>query len=247
VDVQRFLHDAEKKVQANRYVSCLSSVFAYAIAIAGRTTYNPCIAGVMKNAEAPREREALPWEFDVLFTAATPLMALMMRYERITGWREGDVRKLDRPQLRANGIKLKQSKRGKRQLWLWTDELRAIIKEAQVMPRRRSSGREGVVPTAIFHTSRGEPLSLSGFQKMWGRTKDRANRWLADSPIIDAETFLPTEQTLKIEDLHFHDLRAAAGDDAEEQGQDRATFLGDSREVADRHYARREKKVTPLR
>jgi hypothetical protein len=38
VDVQRFLHDdAERKVQANRHVACVSSVFAYAIAVAGWT------------------------------------------------------------------------------------------------------------------------------------------------------------------------------------------------------------------
>jgi hypothetical protein len=52
---------------------------------------------------------------------------------------------------------------------------------------------------------------------------------------------------LAIENLHFHDLRATAGDDAVEQGQDRAAFLGNDPAVAERHYARRETKVRPLR
>lgn len=235
VDVQRFLHSAERKVQANRYVAALSSVYAYAIAVAGRTDYNPCLA-VRKNEETPRDREALPWEVEVLRTVATPLMELMMRFENLTGWREKDLRLLSLPQLLAQGIRLRQSKRGKRQLWLWTDELRAIVKDAQALPRRRVRGRENVDTTAVFATRNGTAMSESGFQKNWQRTVARANRLLAECEI-----------PLKIEDLHFHDLRASAADDAVDAGQDRATFLGDNPQTASKHYARRERVVRPLR
>lgn len=226
VDVQRWVYEIGN-VQANRHLAVLSAVFSHA-ARAGKTDYNPCL-GVERNTEAPREREVAPWEAEVFLAVATPLMALMMRYERLTGWREGDVRQLGRPQLTAPGIKLKQGKRGKRQLWLWTPELREIITEAIARP----GAKRGL---AVFASRKGSPLSVSGFQSMWQRTRARANRLLARCEI-----------PLKIEDLHFHDLRAAAGDDAAEMGQDRAAFLGNSEAVAERHYARRETKVRPLR
>jgi integrase len=226
VDVQRFVREVGN-VQANRHVAVLSAVFTYA-AREGKTDYNPCL-GVERNPEAPREREVEPWEAEVLLAVATPLMALLMRYERLTGWREGDVRILGRPQLTAQGIRLKQGKRGRRQLWLWTPELREIISEAIARPEARRG-------MAVFASRTGGPLTVSGFQSMWQRTRARANRLLARC-----------EVPLKIEDLHFHDLRAAAGDDAAEMGQDRAEFLGNSKAVAERHYARREQKVRPLR
>lgn len=226
VDVQRFVRELGN-VQANRHIAVLSAVFSHA-AREGKTDYNPCL-GVERNVEAPREREVATWEAEVLLAAATPLMALMMRYERLTGWREGDVRILGRPQLSAQGIRLKQGKRGKRQLWLWTPELREIVTEAIARPEAKRG-------LAVFASRTGGPLTVSGFQSMWRRTRVRANKLLGQCEI-----------PLKIEDLHFHDLRAAAGDDAAEMGQDRAAFLGNSEAVAERHYARRELKVRPLR
>ena len=236
VDVQAFVHELGN-VHANRHAAVLSSVFTYAARI-GKTSYNPCL-GIKRNAEAPREREVAPWEAEVLLAVSTPLMALLMRYERLTGWREGDVRQLSRPQLQAEGIKLKQGKRGRRQLWLWTPELREIIAEAIARPEARKALAVALktrTHPAVFAARTGKPLTLYGFQSLWRRTRERANKLLAEC-----------EVPLKIEDLHFHDLRAVAADDAVELGQDRAEFLGNSKAVAEKHYARRELKVRPLR
>ena len=63
----------------------LSQVFEYARDV-GLTEYNPC-EGVERNTELPRDREALPWEVECLLATAPPLLALMIRFVRITGWR----------------------------------------------------------------------------------------------------------------------------------------------------------------
>ena len=88
----------------------------------------------------------------------------------------------------------------------------------------------------VFPADDGTELTLDAFEKRWGKLKRATNEALAACEI-----------PLAIEDLHFQDLRSMAGDDAEEQGQNRATFLGNSQAVAERHYARREQKVRPIR
>jgi site-specific recombinase XerD len=253
VDVQRFVRTLKDKagrpvpVAANRHAACLSAAFRWAKS-EGMTTYNPC-AGVARNAEEPRSREPRPWEVECLRaiagTLASPLMGLLMDYEAITGWRVSDVLNLDRRQCTAEGIRLKQGKRGKRQMWSWSDELRRIVREALELPGAARAARlargdarvlQGHFPLEpIFPSRNGRPLTLSGFESNWQRLVELTNAALAEC-----------EVPLAIEDLHFHDLRSKAGDDAAAAGFDIADFLGNDRAVAERHYARREKVVLPL-
>jgi hypothetical protein len=232
-------------VAANRHVACLSAAFRWAIS-EGLTTYNPC-AGVARNAEDPRDREPLAWEVECLRamagTLASPLMGLLMDFEAITGWRVSDVLNLDRRQCTAEGIRLKQGKRGKRQLWAWSDELRRIVRQALELPGARRAellarGKvvQGHFPLEpIFPSRSGKPLTLSGFESNWQRLRDLTNAALAEAAV-----------PLAIDDLHFHDLRSKAGDDADDLGFNVADFLGNDPAVAERHYARREKVVLPL-
>lgn len=252
VDVQRFVRtlvDAEGKpirVAANRHAAVLSAAFRWAIG-EGMTTYNPC-AGVARNAEEPRGREPQPWEVECLRAMAgtlqSPLMGLLMDFEAITGWRVSDVLNLDRRQCTADGIRLKQGKRGKRQLWAWSEELRRIVREALQLPgavRAERLARNGKVIQGhfplqpIFPSRNGTPLTLSGFESNWQRLRELTNAALAEAGVA-----------LQIDDLHFHDLRSKAGDDADELGADLAEFLGNDPAVAERHYSRREKVVLPL-
>ncbi len=65
---------------------------------------------------------------------------------------------------------------------------------------------------------------------------------------MDPDT-LELHAGLAILDLHFHDLRSKTHDDAEEErgvGAG-AAQIGDTKAVAKRHYARREKRKKPLR
>lgn len=253
VDVQRFVRTyagEEGKpapIAANRHAACLSAAFRWSIG-EGMTTYNPC-AGVARNAEEPRTREPQAWEVECLRTMAdtlqSPLMGLLMDFEAVHGWRVSDVLNLDRRQCTADGIRLKHGKRGKRQLWVWSDESRRIIREALALPGAVRAARiaashgkvvQGQFPLQpIFPSRTGKPLTLSGFESNWQRLRDMTNVALAACEI-----------PLAIEDLHFHDNRSKAGDDADELGFNIADFLGNDQAVADRHYARREKIVLPL-
>jgi site-specific recombinase XerD len=241
VDVQRFIAD-EPRPATNRHVSCLSSAFAFAIR-AGRTTYNPC-AGVAKTAEEPRTREPAPWEVEALAAVADArgdlLLRLLMDFEGIAGWRISDMLRLQRHEVTAAGVRLRQGKRGKRQLWEWTPGLRRIMAEAAMLPgakiERLDRETRAPLPRYVFATNRGEMLTLDAFEKRWAKLKARTNALLAESDV-----------PLRIDDLHFHDVRSKAHDDAVESGEDGAAFLGNRPEVAERVYARREQKRRPLR
>ena len=228
-DVQRYVAGSETKGLANRRLAVLDNVFQHAIR-EGLTTYNPC-AEVVKNASRAREREPMPWEVEVLRTLAGRLLGLQMDFEGITGWRIGDIQSLTRAQLTADGVRLRQQKRGKRQLWEWTPELRRIVAEAATLP-----GATAFPASPVFPSRRGTAQSYKAFDSAWQKLKRRANALLAACDV-----------PLGIADLHFHDLRSKAHDDAEEQGMDGPNFLGNTKGVSRRHYRRREQKVRPLR
>jgi hypothetical protein len=204
----------------------LSQVFEYARDV-GLTEYNPC-EGVERNTELPRDREALAWEVECLLAAAPPLLALMIRFVRITGWRGHEIRALEHRQFEPAGIRLQRAKGGQRELWEWTPELRAIVDEAKKLRGAVRSLRY------VFCTRKGGQLTEWGLQSLWRATLRRANRQLADSGV-------------GISGLTFHDLRSKAIDDAAERGLDPVAFASHSdSKVTRRHYLRRAKRQTPL-
>lgn len=239
VDVQRLVADIGT-TSANVYVGCLSSLFLWAKRH-GRTVFNPC-EDVAKISQEGRTRAPHAWELECLGAIAEHYsperralkrLALMIDFEAMSGWRSIDIRKLRRRQLEADGIPSRAQKNGKRQRLMWTDDLRRVIAEALELPGAR---RAGVFPLSpVFAARDGKELSGSAF---WDSFRDL----LRFTNTALAECDIP----LAIEDLGFHDLRSDAGDEAEEQGQDRAEFLGDSEAVANKHYARRERKVIAL-
>jgi len=106
MDIVQFLRNSPTPVQANKDVNVLSGVFEHAINC-GLTEYNP-IAGAPRNEEPGRDREPLPWEVEVITTAASPLLALLIRLTEITGWRGVEGRTLERSQVEAAGIRRRQ-------------------------------------------------------------------------------------------------------------------------------------------
>lgn len=228
-DIQSFVAGSPTPALANIHFAVLDNAFQHGIRV-GRTTYNPC-QDVVKNASNAREREPMPWEVECLRTLASPLLGLLMDYESITGWRISDILSLARAQLTADGVKHRHQKRGKRQLWEWTPELRRIVAEAASLP-----GATPFPASPVFPGRRGKQTSYRVFDEQWQALKRRTNAELAACDV-----------TLSIEDLHFHDLRSKAHDDAEESGIEGHTFLGNTAGVARRHYRRREQKVRPLR
>jgi hypothetical protein len=241
LDLQSWIDDAEAPVEANRQLSLLSTIFAWARRWK-LSVYNPA-QGVLRREERPRDREVLPWEVEVLMAVARARMALMIRFERVTGWREGDVYGALRAKFRADVIRHVQGKRGRKQRWEWSPELRAIVAEAATLPGAEKS-------LFLFPTEEGTPLTQWGFQSDWRRTREAARDAIRAADYIDVTSSAPWPAELRLPalvDLHFHDLRAAAGDDAEDQGQDAAAFLGNDPSVRAKHYARRGAKVRPIR
>lgn len=238
--ISEYLSDDGRPI-ANRRVAALSAAFTWARRKTSLTTYNPCL-GSGKNAEDGRDREVLEWEVEALHTVAEQLkmkwLHLVMRFEAVSGWRISDIRLLDIKRLTPNCIKVTQGKRGRKQDLYWSDELRDIIAEAKTLPGANVIAVGDNATRYVFPAPDGQPLTLDAFEKRWGRLMRRANQMLKDGDLAGAG--------LQITDLHFHDLRAKAGDDAEEQGQERDKFLGNSKAVADRHYARRAAKVYPV-
>ncbi len=227
--IQSFIAESPTPALANIHFAVLDNVFQHGIRV-GRTTYNPC-QDVVKNASAPRTREPMPWEVECLRALASPLLGLLMDYESITGWRISDILGLVRAQLTADGVKHRHQKRGKRQLWEWTPELRRIVAEAATLP-----GATQFPASPVFPGRRGKQISYTVFDEQWQGLKRRVN----------AE-FIECSIPLSIDNLHFHDLRSKAHDDAEEAGLEGHEFLGNTAGVARRHYRRREQKVRPLR
>jgi site-specific recombinase XerD len=241
LELQSWIDDAEAPVEANRQLSLLSTLFGWARRWK-LSVHNPA-QGVLKREERPRDREVLPWEIEALLAVAKARMALMIRLERITGWREADVYQALRAKFRADVIRHVQGKRGRRQRWEWSPELRAIVAEAATLPGAEKS-------LFLFPTEEGTPLTQWGFQSDWRRTREAAREAIREAEHIDVTSAEPWPEALRLpalEDLHFHDLRAAAGDDAEDQGQDAAAFLGNDPSVRAKHYARRGAKVRPIR
>lgn len=238
--ISEYLSDDGRPI-ANRRVAALSAAFTWARRKTTMTTYNPCL-GSGKNAEDSRDREVEEWEVEVLHAVAEQLklqwLHLVMRFEAVSGWRISDIRELETKQLTPSCIKVTQGKRGRKQDLYWSDELRAIIAEAKTLPGANVIPVGGNATRYVFPGPDGKPLTLDAFEKRWARLMRRANRMLRDGDSAGAG--------LQLVDLHFHDLRAKAGDDAEEQGQDRDKFLGNSKAVADKHYARRATKVFPI-
>lgn len=227
-DVQKWVAGGGRPME-NTCLAVLSNAFDHGIRN-GLTTYNPCLA-VVNNAQDARTREPAEWEVECLRTLAEPLLGLLMDFEAITGWRVMAIVLLQRMKLTADGIKTKPGKRGKRTLWEWTPELRRIIAEAEKLP-----GATMFPASPVFPTRLGKPYSYSGFNRAWNRLLERANAELATCAI-----------PLSIADLHFHDLRSKAHDDAEDAGRPGHELLGNTERVADRHYSRRERRVRPLR
>lgn len=236
VDVQAFIAEVGT-TSANHAVSCLSSVFMWAKRT-GRTTYNPC-EGAAKIAQEGRTREPQAWEVECLGAMAEHLgrkrMALMLDFEAISGWALVDMRSLQRRQLKAEGVKMSRRKTGARMLLEWSPDLRRIITEALELP---GAQRAGVFPLSyVFAARDGGQLSGGAFWDAFRLLLRQTNEALAGCEI-----------PLSIEDLGFHDLRSKAGDDyVEETGGEMHEFLGNTAAVANKHYARRERKVVPLK
>lgn len=210
--------DMRPPVAANRELALLSHVFARGMEWE-IVHDNPCTS-VERNTEAPRDRYVTDAEHDAVMSTAPPAARVAVQLAVLTGQRQGDILRLQRSALTADGVLFRQGKTGKRLLVEWTDALREAVDAALALPR------EGVASTYLIVQRSGQPYSSSGFQSLWQRHIRACH-----------------DQGLISERFTFHDLRAKAGSDGSD---DRLLGHSDAR-LMRRVYQRTPERVKPSR
>jgi integrase len=208
------------KVRANREKSLLSDVFSKIIRW-GVVERNPC-REVKNFTEKARNRYVTDAEYQGVLKIATNVLKAAMEIAAITGMRQGDILKLKYSDLSEQGIHLTQNKTGKKQIFSWTDDLKQAIETAKLQRRHANS------IIYIIANERGQPYTSAGFKSNWQRLIDKS-----------VKTGIIKER------FTFHDLRAKAGSDNEENAQ---KLLGhSSASTTKRIYERKPSLVKPIR
>lgn len=164
----------------------------------------------------PRTRYVTDAEFLEVRARAPAMIGYAMDLALLTGLRQGDILRLERRNLTAEGIELATSKTGKALLIEWSLELREVVNAAlRVAPQVRRF---------VICRRDGKAMTSSGFQSIWQRLMDKT----------DGERFT------------FHDLRGKSlSDEPTLEGAAARAGHADSR-VTQRVYRRLPRRVKPL-
>lgn len=147
-------------VVANREIACLSSVYNFAMR-QGLCRSNPC-RGVRRNPQPPRQRYVRDDEFLKAFEAAPTEFQDFLATLYLTGFRQGDLRRLKKNQLTPHGIRIEESKTGKVRVVKWSEAVRFFVTRAcSRVPESE----------AVFTNSRGEPWSEWAIQSVVRRLR----------------------------------------------------------------------------
>jgi integrase len=214
--IAQFLEAHKAPVSANRQIATLSVAYAKGLRI-GMATRNPCI-GVERNKETGRDRYITDAEFLAVKALADEHGQAVMDLAYATGMRQGDLLKLTHAQVTDDGLVLRQGKTGQRQVMEMTPEL------ADVLSRLKAS-RDAFGFTLIRRRD-GKPYTSSGFKAWWQRLQRAAMR-----------------EEVIIERFTFHDIRAKAATDAEDQGHDPQALLGHTTRKQTEAYIRSRKTI----
>jgi integrase len=112
--IYAYLDANPAKVAANRDVSVMSCIFQLAIR-KGLLSLNPC-RQVSRNPEKPRDRYVEDAEFQAVKALASPQMQSIMDLAYMTAMRRSDLLSLRMDAITPDGIRVVQSKTGKRQI-----------------------------------------------------------------------------------------------------------------------------------
>lgn len=254
-DIYKYLDGRGAPVRANREIAVLSHLFKKAIRW-GAAKQNPCVRGeIERNREVPRTRYVEDAELEFFKQHASPLIRAYCDFKYLTGMRKGDILTLTRAHLQAEGIRYSPRKTRKRhprtgemmardRLVVWSAELRSIVERVLALRQRRRmrvKGKRIPLPESIylFATKNGTPYyneskaKADGFDAIW-------KRYMAKAKVAAEEA----GWTLR----HFteHDIRAKAGTDAAEAGQQGHKLLGNSEKQFRAAYDRGVERVAPL-
>lgn len=156
------LQQAAHPNMANRMLSLLRTVFAYAVEWQ-LVDSNPCI-GVKRLEEGKRDRYITDGEFQAIRAVAQPRLAAIMDLHYLTGQRIGDVLRIRRSDITEDGIYFEQQKTGNRLRVRMTPELAAAIERAKAVDG------ENVRGLTLFHI-RGRVPSYKGVRDAFERAR----------------------------------------------------------------------------
>lgn len=233
MDVAAF-HDALGKarglVTANRHVALLSHVFKMARRW-GDLDINPC-ERIGRHTERPRERYVTDPEFHAMQKYTSTWLGILMELARLVGQRESNLLRLDLAQVEQDaGIAFPAQKRGKALTVAWSPGIADVVARATAWRDERAS-RGTVHASRLIVGYDGQGLTVSALQsalrKMWKRYHEAVRRG---------------EEKVLVEHFTFHDLRAKAGSESDD---DRLLGHVDPRTFR-RVYQRKPVSVRPVK
>lgn len=194
---------ADKPRQANKYRHVLSMLFRFACAPMGLRHDNPCDQVDTLDIGPKRDRYIEDMEFYAIRRGAVKskderkvptgemiVCAIDLAY--LTFQRQQEIRKLGWADMDDDWLYFKpgktESTTGAKVRWKRTPEINAVLERARAIGKVKS--------LYVIHNLRGQAYSKSGIETAWSRACERA----------------------KVEDAHFHDLRAKAQTDAKARG-----------------------------
>jgi integrase len=176
--------------------------------------------GIEKHATKRRKRYITDEEYRAIYNAGTDLVKAVMKLNYLIGQRPVDIFKLRLSDITDEGIFIQQKKTEKKQLFLWTPELREAVEQAKKLPRP-------IRGMTLFCKTTGRPYDTREFRYQWAAACKLAG----------------------VENAQFRDIRAKAGTDAYNAGQDHQAILGHTTKAMSDRYVKQFKvdRVEPLR
>ncbi|MFL0806704.1 MAG: tyrosine-type recombinase/integrase [Oceanobacter sp.] len=177
------------KVSANRELAFMSRLFAWAYE-RGMVPINPC-KGVRKFTEKSRDRYITDEEYFAVLAHADDRLRAIIEIAYCCAARVSDVLKIERSDIRKEGIFIAQGKTDKAQIKGWTPRLR----EAYEIASRVSIQHHRFILT----NQRGGKIAYDTFRKWWTTAKEKAEE---------------ANPSMKL-DFTFHDIKAKSISDWE--------------------------------
>lgn len=187
---------ADRQAIANRMLTVLRLVYKWALD-RRIVDVDPTVS-VGRYKQTSRDRLITPQEYRAIYAHCPDWLQVIMDLCYLTGQRIGDVLKIERSHLQADGIFVEQEKTGKRLIVGWTPELEAVVERAKALPSTAASMRYIIATRA-------------------GKLRAHTNVWRA---------FKAAAEKAGVENVTLHDLRAMSGTEAERQGMDPTALLG---------------------
>lgn len=202
------MHMEDTPNMANRVISFLRMVFAYALE-QQLVDSNPC-TGIRRHEEKKRDRYITNGEFQAICAVASENMRVIYEMCYLTGQRIGDVLAIRLADISEEGIAFSQQKTGARLVVRMTPDLEALIKRIKALPRRV----RGL--TLFTARSQGKPISYETVKDAFARHRLKAG----------------------VPDVTIHDLRAKSLTDTDKQGNNAQKLGGHTDAKMTKRYLR---------